>query len=273
MGVGKELEWRSHIIGFREEIESAARQSDQAFFTWFDGAETKDAAFLRGSWDFMFHIAAPLAHYLGHPQDKVALEIGYGGGRLLAAASRYFRDVIGVDIHAQDAKVREALAEQGVRNIRLFRTEGVALPCQQASVDCVYSFIVLQHVERYDIFVQYFREAYRVLKPGGVAVLYFGRKPFLSFNASSRWRYLADRCLERVRLRGGYQELPARVNATNLLVSLSHAKRLSRTIGFEVLEGLVSRRRIPDGTHLYGGQHGLVLRKPGLCGGRTGSPA
>jgi len=48
MATGKEIETRGHITGFREEIDSAACQGKDAFFTWFDSAQNTDVAFLRG---------------------------------------------------------------------------------------------------------------------------------------------------------------------------------------------------------------------------------
>jgi len=59
----------------------------------------------------------------------------------------------------------------------------------------------------------------------------------------------------------GYREIPAPVNHTNLLVTRPHAAKLARRAGFSVLKREVSHKRVPDGTSLYGGQHGLVLQK------------
>ncbi len=253
-----------HEAGFRDAITRMAHVNDDAFFSWFDHAQDKESSFVRGTWDFMLHIGQPLAPYLARPETKVAVEIGHGGGRILAAASRCFESVIGVDIHDQNDKVQAALAERGVNNVRLAKTGGAVLPVASQMADCVYSFIVLQHVEKYSVFKRYFEEAYRVLKPGGTAVLYFGRRYRWSFNRTSRLLYALDRLVEPVLMRTGYEEVPAPVNSTNLRVSLPHAKKLARTIGFTVMRALVSRRRVPDGVALYGGQHGLVLKKPGV---------
>lgn len=262
MGRAEHIERRGHVTGFREAISEAARQNEDAFFGWFDHAPDKESAFVRGSWDFLWHIAQPLVPYLTQPETKTALEIGHGGGRLLAAAGRCFQFVIGVDIHAENDKVRHALRERGIRNAQLLKTEGAVLPVAPAHVDCVYSFIVLQHVETYAVFSRYLEETFRVLKPGGLAVLYFARRYRWSFNRASRLLYAVDRLIEPLLLRQGYEELSAPVNSTNLRISLAHASALARRIGFEVLRTLVSRRRVPDGAALYGGQHGLVLRKP-----------
>lgn len=262
MGWAEHIDRRSHVVGFREAITQAARQDENVFFGWFDHAEDKESSFVRGSWDFLWHIAQPLTPYLTRPETKTALEIGHGGGRLLAAAGRCFQFVIGVDIHDENDKVHFALRDRGIRNAQLMKTEGARLPVGPAHVDCVYSFIVLQHVETYAVFERYFEETYRVLKPGGVAVLYFARRYRWSFDRSSRLLYGLDRLLEPVLLWKGYEELPAPVNSTNLRVSLRQATSLARAIGFEVARTLVSRRRVPDGAALYGGQHGLVLKKP-----------
>lgn len=261
MTTGKKVEDRGHIVGFKEEISKVALSSDDNFFTWFNSSSDKNASFVRGSWDFIIHIAMPSSRYLSTPEEKVALEIGHGGGRLLAAASRHFKNVIGVDVHEHNQKVEDELKTRGIDNFRLIKTDGKALPVESASVDLVYSFIVLQHVEKYDIFENYVREAFRVLRTNGIAILYFGRKCKFSQGRSSKFLYLVDRFTENMLLPRGFQELPARVNETNLLVSLSHAKSLARKTGFEVLSDLVSHKKVPDGMNLFGGQNGLVLRK------------
>jgi ubiquinone/menaquinone biosynthesis C-methylase UbiE len=261
MATGKEVETRGHIQGFREEIAKAAEVSDDQFFTWFNAAEDKEAAFARGRRDFELFIIAPSAPHAGDLRQQTALEIGYGGGRLLAAAAAHFGQVIGIDIHDQNQKVEEELRARGLVNFRLLKTDGRAIPLDAAMVDFVYSFIVLQHVEKLSIFRSYMEEACRVLRPGGIAVLYFGRKRLLSFNRRAHVLYLADRLLEDFFLPRGYQEMPASVNSTNLIVSLAYAKRLATDSGFDVLAELVSRKIGADGDSRYGGQHGLVLRK------------
>jgi len=209
----------------------------------------------------MVHVALPSANFLSTPEEKVALEIGHGGGRLLAAASRCFSNVIGVDIHNNNEKVELELKRRGINNFQLIKTEGRDIPVEMDCVDLVYSFIVLQHVEKMQVFENYLHETYRILKPNGIAVLYFGRKCILSTNRASRMLYSVDRFAERILLRRGFQELVSKVNCINLIVSLSHAKSLVRNACFEVLTELVSRKKVPDGIKLYGGQNGLVIRK------------
>ena len=261
MAVGKEIESRGHVLGFKEEISLAAASKGEDFFTWFDTAQDKDSAFVRGSWDFLYHIAHPSIRYISKPEDKVALEIGYGGGRILAAASRHFKTVIGVDVHDQRVKVEDEMKKRGIYNTRLLQTGGMDIPVEDGSVDFAYSFIVFQHLEKIEVFRKYIREIYRVLKTDGIAVLYFGRKAYFSENTSRRMGYILDCLLERVWLPKGFQEIQSRVNDINLLISHTYAKSFVREVGFEVLKRLVSRKKVPDGVKLLGSQNGLVLRK------------
>lgn len=262
MATGGKIETRGHIVGFREEIGSVACRGRDAFFTWFDSAKNTDAAFLRGQWDFMVHIGLPLSKYISNPEDKIALEIGHGGGRILLAACRSFKKAIGVDVHNNNKLVEVELGNRGVSNFELFKTNGITIPVEDSTIDIVYSFIVLQHIEKIDIFRRYLEETYRVLKSQGIAILYFGRKRFCSLNNSSYLSYLIDCFLERLLLRKGFEELPAKVNCKNLIISLRYAKKLAERCGFITLKKCVSHKKVPDGISLYGGQHGLILKKP-----------
>lgn len=249
---------RNHITGFREEIKKADTLSKEAFFTWFDGGNSVEDVFVRGAWDFATFIIQPLAPCITKSEEKTALEIGYGGGRMLAAASRYFNNVIGVDVHECKENVAAELQKQGIYNFMLYNGDGKSIPVENNSVDVVYSFIVLQHVEKIEIFQQYIKETYRVLKSGGIAVLYFGRYCPFSIHKSSRILYFTDCFLERIKLWKGYCEMEAEINCINLLVSMPYAKKLcSSFIVCQELHSFVYN----SGKKFYGLQHGLVLKK------------
>lgn len=251
-----------HAEGFIEEIAKAAADEDD-FFTWFDTSENKEAAFTKGHDDFHDEVLCPALAHVGHKgalSTQVALEIGCGGGRLLAAASPLFAQVHGVDIHEQLDKVKLELNARGCRNVLLSRITGDALPVGTGQVDFVYSYIVLQHVERIGVVQNYVREVARVLKPGGVAVLYFGRYCPWSYGRASRALVALDRWLARYALPGGYKELVARVNCVNLLVGEAYARDLALLHGLTPVHAMVSRRP-GHPRSAFGGQHGLVLVK------------
>jgi ubiquinone/menaquinone biosynthesis C-methylase UbiE len=163
-------------------------------------------------------------------------------------------------VHDRNDIVRRELGARGGGNVRLLETDGRRIPVADATIDVAYTFIVFQHIERIAVFEAYLRELHRVLRPGGLAMIYFGRWSHWSLARKSRLRYAADRLVERALLRRGYREIQAPVNHTNLLVTLGHASRVARAAGFEVLSRVVSHKHVPDGTTLYGGQHGIVVR-------------
>jgi ubiquinone/menaquinone biosynthesis C-methylase UbiE len=250
-----------HLAGFQKEISGAADSSRDSFFTWFDSAKDTDASFVRGAWDFNLHIGLPLAPYIDQPENKTILDIGYGGGRMLAAAARSFASAIGVDIHEKRDLVNKELQGRGLKNVKLISTDGSSIPLQDSSVDIVYSFIVFQHVEKVDVFQAYVREAHRALKSGGLAILYFGRKARWSINRRNPLLLWADIFFENILLPDGYLEIQADVNHTNLLLTRKYVRALASSVGFRFIKYLVSFKRVPDGYGLYGGQHGILVQK------------
>lgn len=258
---GKQIETRGHIIGFKEEIKKAKESSDQEFLKFFNGGENIEQLFVKGAWDFSIHFAYPLAPYLSKPHNLTALEIGFGGGRITLAASRAFGQVLGVDIHEFSDFVKAELKARGANNVELYQTDGKTIPCADNTIDVAFSFIVLQHVEKYAIFEKYLHETYRVLKPGGIALLYFGRYHAFSLQKRSKKYFWIDLMIEKIILKRGYKELLARVNETNLIISRNKAKHSAQIAGFQVLGWVNSWKNVPDGFHYYGGQHGMILGK------------
>ncbi len=252
-----------HIAGFREEIARARQLGREQFFTWFDRSPGAEGAMVRGAWDFALHIARAFAGHLQEPEKKTVLEIGYGGGRLLAPAARAFHKAIGVDVHDCGDLVQEELARQGITNVELHTSDGRSLPVGSSAVDAVYSFIVLHHVETLEIFTRLIEETARVLTPGGLAVLYYGRYSKLSLDTSSRVRLALDRVLEETLFRGRFQENAAKVNVVNLTLSAPLARLICRRAHLRCLGTFASRKRVPDSYARFGRQFGLLLEKVG----------
>lgn len=100
--------------------------------------------------------------------ERKALEIGCGPGRLMRALSRHFGEIHGVDI--SDEMIR--LATEQLRDIphaRAHVTPDSTLGMfQDGSFDFVYSYIVFQHIPDRNVVLNYLRESKRVLKPGGI---------------------------------------------------------------------------------------------------------
>ena len=100
--------------------------------------------------------------------DKVVLDIGCGSGTSGAIFGYRGAFYIGID-HSRHA------ASQALRNLRALGAGGFtaqgdaeALPIRDSSIDVVYSNGVLHHTPNFSTAVD---EAYRVLKPGGKAII------------------------------------------------------------------------------------------------------
>ncbi len=244
----------AHQQKYTQAIAQARHAGVQDFTAWFNREAAQDAtqAMVRGFWDFGMHILTPpVCARLDRPERRSALEIGYGGGRLLYAASHFFGWVHGVDIHAEAGYVAQQLRAAGRHNIQLYRTSGDVLPIADASVDLIYSFIVLQHLPRYAVLVRYLHETRRCLRVGGVAQLYFGRFGRLHALHQVRWWWR------------GYREVPhATANQISLVVRVGVVRRLCATLGLQVIAHGSSYYRVPDGYPTQrGGQSYVTLYK------------
>jgi cyclopropane fatty-acyl-phospholipid synthase-like methyltransferase len=96
-----------------------------------------------------------------------ALEIGCGVGRLLRPLAGRVARVVGVDVSpGMLARARDYC--EGLPNVELELTDGTLDFLPDAGFDFVFSHIVFQHLPRKAYAERYFREAFRVLAPGGV---------------------------------------------------------------------------------------------------------
>ena len=241
-----------HRQRYSEEIAKAKQAGADQFQAWFDKSRDVHQSIVRGYWDFSIHILTPeVCRHICNPEDKAALEIGYGGGRLLNAACSYFKQVIGIDIHGEQETVEEFLRSQGKQNFQLLRTTGRTIDVDSSSIDFVYSFIVLQHLPSYAVLESYVKETYRCLRAGGVAQLYYGKYSRLGLLGPLR------------HLIQGYKEIPtAKVNFISLVVHTFKMKGLCTGCGFEIVDSGTSFKRVPDGyPQAKGGQNYITLVK------------
>ena len=78
----------------------------EIFQSWFNKCDSVEESVMAGYWDFAVHILTPVVlEHRKNPIDSNALEIGYGGGRLINDACSYFGHVIGIDIHEEKSFV------------------------------------------------------------------------------------------------------------------------------------------------------------------------
>ena len=138
---------------------------DAYYYVAFGRREQGDDEFFATAADL---IKGLVADFKRLPGRDAALEIGCGPGRLMRPLSRYFGEIHGVDV--SDAMI--GLAKERLRdvpNAHPHHGSGSDLRLfPDTKFDFVYSYAVFQHIPSRDVVFSYLREAWRVLKPGGI---------------------------------------------------------------------------------------------------------
>ncbi len=102
------------------------------------------------------------------PGRDAALEIGCGPGRLMRPLAASFGEIHGVDVSDEMIRLARELLRH-TPNAHPHSTSGSDLALfPDGKFDFVYSYAVFQHIPSREVVFQYLREAWRVLKPGGI---------------------------------------------------------------------------------------------------------
>lgn len=151
-------------------------QDPGSFHDWFNRSKGVDDSTKNGFIDFV-HKIFTLDFYprLGNPTERTCCEIGFGGGRLLNAASCFFKTAHGIDIHEDFTRTEEYLRSNNRHNFKLHTMEqaldGSILP---ETVDFLYSFITFQHFPSWQTAEDYLKMTKKILSPSGCGIIYFG---------------------------------------------------------------------------------------------------
>ncbi|GAB4392165.1 MAG: hypothetical protein Tsb005_05050 [Gammaproteobacteria bacterium] len=143
-----------------------------AFQNWFDTASSLENCILRAKNDWQYRFKS--FKFFKEINHDAALEIGFGGGRLLAQAAKDFAYVYGVDIHQSFAMTQQFLQQQHVNNFTLVHRDQLS-QLKDHSIDFVYSFIVFQHFDSIAEVNYYLDHINRLLKADGIAHIYYGK--------------------------------------------------------------------------------------------------
>jgi ubiquinone/menaquinone biosynthesis C-methylase UbiE len=98
---------------------------------------------------------------------RVLVDIGCGWGRWSIAAARAGFKPIGMDVHIDALAAASRVAKQFGVQADFICSDAERLPFQHGEVDCVFSYSVLQHLDKARV-LRIFQEIARVLKPGGI---------------------------------------------------------------------------------------------------------
>ncbi len=197
-------------------------------------------------------------------QQQTCLELGCGVGRLLRAASRHFRKVIGIDVSEEAiAKARSLLAS--CENVELLLGSGSDLkPIPDQSIDFAYTFAALTSMP-VPVIAHYLDELARVVKQDGLMRLqvYVGRA-----QNTVREDTIAIRSFDRQRITEAFEAAGFDVLASNELtlpfevsdyeggkiceiVSLRRSTRTSS--GVEAIESLLTENKESSAEQAWAG--------------------
>ncbi len=181
-----------------------------------------DADSYAAYWDFSSQIITPtVRRSVTDPERSTAVELGYGNGRLLRPAASYFGAVTAVALDDFDSPadpVSENVSHQRID------AEG-KLPLPDDSVEFVYSHSGILRLANLQGFERMCEEISRVLKPGGVSMLWFGRMSRMPFAVPGRdwWRGWVRR------------PIPGQQPAELLHLQMFHARRAVMRAGMKAV--------------------------------------
>lgn len=116
----------------------------------------------------------------GLKDNHLVVDVGCGSGRLACQLAPFPQlRYIGCDVVPRLLDYARELC--GRPDWQFAHTNGTTIPCDDAVADFVCFFSVFTHLPQEDIY-RYFREAQRVLKPGGLLVM-----SFLEYRVPSHW--------------------------------------------------------------------------------------
>jgi SAM-dependent methyltransferase len=174
------------------------------------------------------------------------LEIGCGTGRLTLALGEYCGSVLGIDVSQEFISIAERNNHR--KNVHFALADGKTIsPNLSISWDVVFSYEVFHYLELKTI-VQYFQDAYRLLKPGGQFIFQINTSPIrISTRIAGIVRAVFHMCGKRM-----WRNLPTAPRSWRKYRSLAFLKRSLSDTGFVVEQSLLES---PNQTW-------IVTRKP-----------
>jgi ubiquinone/menaquinone biosynthesis C-methylase UbiE len=129
--------------------------------------------FASGEQDYLQLVHPILQKLQFDPVNQSMAELGCGAGRMTKSFAQRFQSVFAVDISAE-MQSRAKTYLPSFSNICWVLSDGETLSgMEAASVDFVFSYLVLQHFPTKDVVFSSIREMMRILRPGGVFLFQF----------------------------------------------------------------------------------------------------
>lgn len=114
---------------------------------------------------------------------NLAIELGCGVGRLAIPLSNHFQKVVGLDIaQAMVSRASQLAQQKGAVNARFIQIQDPQQALEQLALytgtaDLVYSMLVFQHIDDFNVIDEYVRLVRGLLTKSGMAYLQFDTRP------------------------------------------------------------------------------------------------
>jgi ubiquinone/menaquinone biosynthesis C-methylase UbiE len=129
--------------------------------------------FESGEQDYLRLVYPILQRLQIDPANKAMAELGCGAGRMTRSFAQRFQSVCAVDISSEMQSRAEGYLKS-FSNIRWILSDGETLSgIENASVDFVFSYLVLQHMPTKEVAFSSIREMMRILHPDGAFLFQF----------------------------------------------------------------------------------------------------
>jgi len=177
------------IDSMRRDWDDRARRDAFHFIASWRTDWDEQSFFASGQEDYDRLVAPALARLRFDPQGKTMLELGCGAGRMTCSFAAHFGRVYGLDLSTEMLDRARILLRE-FSNVEWLLGNGRDLsPVRTASVDFVFSYIVLQHMPEARLALDYIGEMLRVLRSGGVFLFQFNnlRAPSMNWKGRAVW--------------------------------------------------------------------------------------
>ena len=117
---------------------------------------------------------------------KVVVEIGSGGGRIAQRVAPHVSHLICIDVERDMLRLCRAALSNAANVTCLLISKSSSMPLISDSVDLVYSFDTMVHLDERTIF-RYMQEARRVVRRGGILMLHVA-----THETTKGWEHFED---------------------------------------------------------------------------------
>jgi ubiquinone/menaquinone biosynthesis C-methylase UbiE len=193
---------------------------------------------------------------IGLDRMDLCVELGCGAGRLTNALARDFGEVHALDVSPHRLAVARTVPNSGKVVFHLL--DQPIIPLADESCNLCISTHVLQHIADMHVVENYLREMFRVLKPGGIALIHVpvigahgttGDLSEVMFRRGKEIAKLAVLAITRQVMRFGFHRLPWKVDQYHVF-SFVRLNTTLREYGFNSVE----LRILP-----WAGGHGYIF--------------